>query len=414
MSEQTLQEWQGPAILMMDLDAFFASVEQLDHPEWRGKPVIVGGDPGRRGVVSTCSYEARKYGVHSAMPSATAARLCPDAIWTHGNYPRYHEMSMQVMQIMRDVSPRLQQVSIDEAFLDVSPGRYVRENPVELASHISRRVAELGITCSIGLGVSKTVAKIASDQDKPCGLTVVYPGSEVAFLAGLPVRSLSGIGPKSALRLEKFGITRLGQIAEADDDILTEIFGKNADLMRNRCLGIDDSPVQAIEDVKSVSNEMTFSSDLTDEDEICAAIEMMAAKVGRRLRRSRLAGHTVTLKLRYHDLSIRTAQRTLNDLVDNERRFAPIALSLLCQIWRPGDSVRLVGVGISGFVDETTETGVQLSLLDTQTEDNHKDDSLAQATDRVRDRFGEQSLRLGRDLRFIERNTATLAMKQDE
>ncbi|MCL2632347.1 MAG: DNA polymerase IV, partial [Coriobacteriia bacterium] len=362
MEGSSLHDWEGTAILLMDLDAFFASVEQLDHPEWRGKPVIVGGDPGRRGVVSTCSYEARAFGVRSAMPSATAARLCPDAIWTHGNYPRYIEMSAQVMQIMRDVSPHLQQVSIDEAFLDVSPGRYVRDHPVELARTIMKRVSDQGITCSIGLGNSKTIAKIASDKEKPNGLTVVYPGSEAAFLAPLSVRELSGIGAEGAARLKSFGITTLGQLASADIELLRGVFGKNAAVMRERSLGLDASPVVNDDTVKSVSNEITFSTDLLYEDDICAAIEMIAARVGRRLRHRGIAGHTVTLKLRYADLSIRTAQRTTGDLFDNEKLFAPVALSLLPQLWRPGDSVRLVGVGVSGFSESELGDAAQLSL----------------------------------------------------
>ena len=173
-----LPQWRGKAILLVDLDAFFASVEQLDHPQWRGKPVIVGGDPKKRGVVSTASYEARVYGVHSAMPSSTAQRLCPDAIWTSGRYGRYREMSNQVMTILRDETPFMQQVSVDEAFLDVTPTKHNNEHPVIIAQRIKRRVAALGITCSIGVGVSKSVAKIASDADKPAGLTGVYPGRE--------------------------------------------------------------------------------------------------------------------------------------------------------------------------------------------------------------------------------------------
>ena len=174
--------WEGRAILLVDLDAFFASVEQLDHPGWRGKPVIVGGHSDRRGVVSTASYEARKYGVHSAMPSATAAKLCPEAIWTEGHYSRYREVSNQVMSILFDETPHVQQVSIDEAFMDVTPTEVNREHPVAIAKRIQQRVSDLGVSCSIGVGTTKSVAKLASDMDKPRGLTVVYPGSELNFM----------------------------------------------------------------------------------------------------------------------------------------------------------------------------------------------------------------------------------------
>jgi len=189
--------WEGRAILHVDLDAFFAAVEQLDHPEYRGKPVIVGGDPSRRGVVSTCSYEAREYGVRSAMPSARAAQLCPHAIWAASRFGRYHEMSQAVFALLRDETPHVQPVSVDEAFLDVTQGDFSTEHPVAIARRVRARVAELGLTLSVGVATSKTVAKIASDHDKPDGLTVVCPGSEAAFLAPLPVRDMSGIGPKT-------------------------------------------------------------------------------------------------------------------------------------------------------------------------------------------------------------------------
>jgi DNA polymerase-4 len=411
-----LAEWLGPAIMLLDLDAFFASVEQLDHPEWRGKPVIVGGDPARRGVVSTCSYEARRFGVRSAMPSATAARLCPDAIWTPGNFPRYIEMSKAVMQVMRDVSPRLSQVSIDEAFLDVSPGRYVREHPVMLATQIAKRVDELGNTCSIGLGSSQTVAKVASDQMKPQGLTVVYPGGEASFLAPLPIRSLSGIGPVAEGRLAKFGVTSLGQMAQADPELLREVFGANAEAMRQRCLGIEASHIASGSQAKSVSNEMTFSTDLTEADEIKAAIEAQAAKVGRRLRSHGLRGHTVTLKLRYADLSSRTAQKSGGRPLANAMAFTPIALGLLPQLWRPGDKVRLVGVAVSGF-DAQSQSSHQPSLFEPDQpfgSTTAKQDSLAAATDRVRDRFGECAVAYGRDLRFSHRGTGTPGQRLDD
>ena len=261
--------WHGPAIGLMDLDAFFASVEQLDHPEWRGKPVIVGGSPQERGVVSTASYEARPFGVRSAMPSAQAQRLCPQAIWTHGHFDRYREVSAQVMDILASETPFVDQVSIDEAFFDITPGRFANESPIAIAARIQRRVRELGVTCSIGLGCNKTVAKIASERDKPRGLTVVPPGTERAFLAPLPVRAMSGIGSAAETALARAHIRTIGQLAQADHSILTKVFGVNAEMMRNRALGRERSevtPIDAVDDVKSVSNERTFAHDLTDRD----------------------------------------------------------------------------------------------------------------------------------------------------
>ena len=226
-SLDVLAPWHGRAILLVDLDAFFASVEQLDHPAWRGKPVVVGGDPTKHGVVSTCSYEARKFGVRSAMASSMAARLCPDAIWTEGHFSRYREMSDKIMSIIGDETPFVQQVSIDEAFADVTPNSVNVEHPVRIAQRIQSRVEELGVTCSIGVGTTKAIAKMASDMDKPRGLTVVYPGSEQSFLRPLPVRLLSGIGAASEKTLKTYGIETLGQLADADEALIAHILGKN-------------------------------------------------------------------------------------------------------------------------------------------------------------------------------------------
>ena len=406
----------------LDLDAFFASVEQLDHPEWRGRPVIVGS-PEARGVVSTASYEARAYGVHSAMPSAEARRLCPDGIWAAPRFDRYRELSGEVMDILADESPLLERMSIDEACLDISPGRYVGENPVRIAQRVQSRVADLGITCSIGLAAGKSTAKIASDLDKPRGLVVVRPGSESAFLAPMPVGRLSGIGRRSTERLEQLGIRTLGQLAAAPLDALEPIFGVNAPVMRERAAGIDDREIECNREVKSVSHERTFSSDLKTRELVEAAIDYTASLVGRRLRREGLAGHTVTLKLRYADLTRRTAQRTLDDQVDDEADFIPVLRELLAEVWRPGDAVRLVGVAVSGFEPRPTQMslfdgeGAQMALFagDGAADDDdyyfsgapsgtahgtasHR--AVVDTTDRVRDRFGEDAVSFGRQLKL--------------
>lgn len=411
-----LLPWSGRAILLVDLDAFFASVETLDHPQWRGKPVIVGGDPLKRGVVSTCSYEARRYGVHSAMASATAARLCPDAIWTQGNFKRYSEVSDAVMDILLAESPLLQQVSIDEAFLDVTPGKYSNEHPVLIANRIRDNVSGLGVTCSVGLGTSKTIAKIASDMDKPNGITVVYPGSEQSFLSPLSISRMSGIGRRSVAKLGERGIRTLGDLAHSDIDICQDIFGVNAQAMRDRALGIDPSEVSVDREVKSVSNEMTFSYDLTELEEITSAIELLCGKVGRRLRRKGLSGHTVTLKVKYPDLSIRTARRPLDESTDDEHVFAPVASSLLSELWYPGIRIRLLGVAISGF----DERALQMSLFDGPDDGDQKTEAsrtanrkLAEATDRVRERFGDGAVRYGREIRFEESGTGTAPQNKE-
>ena len=310
-SDAYLPPWEGPAILLVDLDAFFASVEQLDHPAWRGKPVIVGGDADAHGVVSTCSYEARAFGVRSAMASSLARALCPEAIWTHGHFHRYREVSAAIMAILRDETPHVQQVSIDEAFMDVTPTAVNTEHPVLVAQRIQERVTALGVTCSIGVGTSKSVAKIASDRDKPRGLTVVFPGTEAAFLEKLPVRTLSGVGAAAERTLLSHGVRTLGAMGRADGALLRKIFGKNGEMMRDRALGRDRSEVAEDDEVKSVSNEVTYAHDLETREDIMAALSTISAKVGRRLRRKGLKGRTVAVKMRYDNRTTRSAQCAL-------------------------------------------------------------------------------------------------------
>ena len=395
--------WEGPAIGLMDLDAFFASVEQLDHPAWRGKPVIVGGSPEERGVVSTASYEARPYGVHSAMPSAEAQRLCPDAIWTRGHFDRYREMSAKVMAILEDETPYVDRVSIDEAFFDITPGRYSKESPIDIARRISARVRELGITCSIGLGPNKTVAKIASERDKPAGLTVVMPGTERSFLSPLPVRAMSGIGGAAERGLAKLGIHTLGQLAEAAPALVRQVFGANAEMMIERAAGRERSRVAAIDEpdeVKSVSNERTFAHDLTERADVDAALALLGESVGRRLRRRGLAGRTVTVKIKYTYGSGRTIQRKLPHPTDDENIFVPAARELIDTIWTASTHVRLLGIGVSDFAeDDAVQTDLFCTLDERGAVASDKRD-LAVALDDIRERFGKDALSFGRARRF--------------
>lgn len=408
--------WNGPAIGLLDLDAFFASVEQLDHPDWRGRPVIVGGSPDRRGVVSTASYEARRFGVHSAMPSATAARLCPQAIWTQGNYARYREMSGRVMSVLLDETPLVEQVSIDEAFFDVTPGRFSRESPISICRRIQSRVSELGVTCSIGLGVNKTVAKIASEREKPRGLTAVLPGTERAFLAPLPTGAMSGIGPATESRLKVMGVRTLGELARFDEGELERAFGVLGPKMRLRAAGLERSAVAeatARDEAKSVSNERTFATDLTSREEIEAAIAHVASVTGRRLRKKGLKGHTVTLRLKYDATHARSAQRALVRPSDDERVFGKVAVELLDEIWTEGVTVRLVGVGLSGFGEEGPE---QMSLFDSDDAPSSGRDlsGLGRVTDALKERFGDNAVGYGRDLRFRGMTSDTAPMNKEE
>ena len=404
-SDVNKTSWEGRAVLLVDLDAFFASVEQLDHPMWRGKPVIVGGDPKKHGVVSTASYEARAFGVKSAMPSSMAHQLCPQAIWTSGHFDRYHEMSSHVMNILMDESPFMQQVSIDEAFLDVTPTLPTSEHPVSIAQRIQKRVSEFGITCSIGVGTSKTIAKIASNVNKPQGITVIYPGQEIEFLSPLPVRQMSGIGAKAQDLLSRKQIFTLGQLAEASDRTMTAIFGKNAETMRKRALGLDTSPVASTDDIKSISNEMTLAEDARSFGEIDRVMGSMAAKVGRRMRAHELKGATLTLKIRFSDRTLKTAQRKLQEPTDNERECLPILRELLQEIWSPGMPVRLIGVSLSSFEQDFFQ---QSLIVDEEAERaKEKNKKLAKTSDLLKNKFGEKAVFYGREYKVMDKSTGT-------
>ena len=411
-----LPPWEGPAILLVDLDAFFASVEQLDHPGWRGKPVIGGGDPHAHGVVSTCSYEARAFGVRSAMAASLARSLCPDAIWTHGSFHRYRQVSAAIMAILRDETPHVQQVSIDEAFMDVTPTAVNTEHPVRIARRIQERVAALGVTCSIGVGATKSVAKIASDRDKPRGLTVVYPGTERAFLGPLPARTMSGVGAAAEQALLAAGVRTLGEMGAADPALLRRVFGKNGEMMRDRALGRDCSPVEEDDTVKSVSNEVTFAEDLTERADIEAALATIAAKVGRRLRRKGLAGRTVAIKVRFADRTTHSVQRSLAAPTDDDIALIPLLHAMIDDIWLPGARVRLLGVAVSNFHADAV---VQESLFDGSAfgedraeaapliGDATKRRDLLRATDALRDRFGDDTVRFGFELRNAGNTTGS-------
>ncbi len=413
----TLQlPWEGPAIGLLDLDAFFASVEQLDHHEWRGKPLIVGGDAERRGVVSTASYEARKFGVHSAMPAARARQLCPEAIWTHGHFDRYRQLSAQVMEILVDETPLVEQVSIDEAFFDVTPGRYSKESPVDICRRIQARVAELGITCSIGLGVCKSVAKIASETEKPRGLTVVLPGAEASFLAPLPIRAMSGIGQATESKLQRLGIRTLGQLAAADASLLTRELGVAGATLQVRASAAERNPVAAWaqkDDPKSVSNERTFAEDLTDKEETLSALDAVCAMVARRLRRKGLAGTTVTVRYKQDACTARSAQAKLPEPTDDEGSLSPLARRLFCGIWSEGTPVRLIGVGVSSF-EEKTE--YQPSLFDDEREARRRETArkLHEATDALKERFGDGAVSFGRDIKLKNATTNTQGQNKED
>lgn len=384
-------QWSARAILHVDMDAFFASVEQLDHPEWRGKPVIVGGSAEGRGVVSAASYEARAFGVRSAMPSARAARLCPDAIWTPGHFGRYRELSGAVMDILTSITPALQQVSIDEAYLDVTPSEHRPADPVEIARRIQARIDALGLSCSIGVATSKTLAKIASECDKPHGITVVLPGTEAEFLAPMPVTAVSGVGAATAGHLRAAGVKTLGDLARLDEATATQLLGSWGPELVRRARGVDDRPVHTVDGVKSVSHEHTFATDVRRRNDVEGALRELIVRVAARLRRKRLAGRTLTVKLRYADFTTCTASRTLGAATDLEGDFTPVALELLRSAWTPGTGLRLIGFGVSGFAETTR----QLDLFSSEEQTRPRKKAIADSLDEIRRKFGSDSILYG-------------------
>lgn len=388
--------WCDRAILHVDIDAFFAAVEQLDDPSLVGVPVIVGGSPDGRGVVSTASYEARAFGVRSAMPSARAAALCPHAVWRRPRFERYRELSDAVFAILRDCSPLVQPVSVDEAFLDVTPGRFSREDPVAVARTIRERVSRLGLTVSVGVATSKTVAKIASDHEKPDGLTVVRPGHEAAFLAPLPIRAMSGVGPRTAERLEQLGLKTLGDIAALEEPVARQALGSGGPALVERARGHDPRPVSERAAVKSVSNERTFPADLYDSHDVTQAVDRLAEKVSGRLRAKGLTGRTVSVKVRFSDFSTRVAQTTFESPTADGTLIGSTARSLVESVLSRGVGVRLLGVGVSGF--EPRGVQLQIGEQDPCEADSPRPD-IGRSIDEVRRRFGPDAIRFGRDVR---------------
>lgn len=382
-------------IIHLDLDAFFCSVEELRRPELRGQPFAVGGRPDQRGVVASCSYAARMRGVRSAMPMARALRLCPDLIQVHGDYSAYSHASHQVMAVLRDLTPLVEQLSIDEAFMDVSD---LPDQAVEIAGRLQAQIDSLyGLPCSLGIAANKLIAKMATDYGKgrhrgstpPRAIFEVPPGGEAEFLRPLPVSALWGVGPKTAERLEELGIHTIGDLACEPEDALTRRFGRFGHDLFERSRGLDDRPVETEHATRSVSQEVTFDRDVTSGEVLRDTLRDMAEQVGYRLRQDGLCGVTVRLKLRWPDFTTPTRQLTLQQPTDQDGVIYQVAERLLETLWQPGRAVRLLGVGLSGL----TESAHQLSLWDTPTE---KERRLLEALDSLRERYGEDAVRPGR------------------
>jgi len=389
------------------MDAFFAAVELLRHPELRGRPLVVGG-AGARGVVAAASYEARRYGVHSAMPSVRARRLCPDAVFLPGDHAHYSEVSRRIMAIFRDVTPLVEPLSLDEAFLDVTGARRLHGDAPTIARALRERVrAQEGLDCTVGAARVKFLAKLASGLAKPRadrrgiepgrGVLVIEAGEELAFLHPLPVGKLWGVGPATLAKLERIGVATVGDLAALPEDLVTATLGKAVGAHLHALANArDDREVEADRGVKSVSHEETFARDLHDHGALGLELLRMADSVATRLRRNDLRGRTVSIKVRYGDFRTLTRSHTLGRATDSAREIARVARALLGDV-DPTPGVRLLGVGVAQMDDE--DTAQQLSFDDLAGPDDAAEDASARGWDRaeaavdaIRERFGDAAV----------------------
>jgi DNA polymerase-4 len=378
-------------VLHCDLDAFFVAAEQARDPALRDKPVIVGGDPGGRGVVATASYEARAFGVYSGMPLRTAQRLAPGAIFLKGDYKEYARVSGMFHAILADYTPLVESGGLDEAYLDITGCEGLIGDSMTAAASIRARVrTETGLAVSVGMATSKLVAKVASDKAKPDGMLEVLPGEEAAFLAPMPLRALPLLGQSAEKRLHQIGITTLGQLAAMPASALESLFGRHGAVLGQRARGIDASPVHGGDPQKSISREGTFSADVSRPAELRAVLRGFSESVGSQLRAQGRRARTVSLKLRLDDFSTISRSLTLRRPVNsNEAIFA--AANQLLEAARAADNrpVRLIGVGLSSLV----AADVQLALQPSRDE---RLESLSRTFDRVRQKYGRRSLQTGR------------------
>jgi DNA polymerase-4 len=374
------------------MDAFFAAVEVLDNPALKGTPVIVGGDR-RRGVVSAASYEARTFGVHSAMPLFRARRLCPDGVFLPVRMERYAEVSRVVMRCLEEFSPLVEQVSVDEAFVDLTGTEQLLGPPERAARAMKTRIREAtSLTCSVGVSVSKMLAKVASEMNKPDGLTIIPPSEVEAFLKSLPVGKVSGVGKKSEAELAKIGIERVGDIAKFAPDWLEERFGKYGAWLVDVASGAEGSPVEPCSDPRSVSAEETLAEDTDDRGILKKILLEQSDGLGRRLREDGFQARTVTLKLKHSDFKLITRSETLREPTQLGETIYREAVKLL-DAYAPRSKVRLVGVGVSNL--EPAEAAAQMSLFDDSKSALAKWEKVEKAADEIAKRFGDRAVKRG-------------------
>jgi DNA polymerase IV len=392
-------------IFHVDMDAFFVSVEELYDPSLKGKAVVVGGQRDERGVVSAASYEARKFGVHSAMPLRTAAKMCPHAIFVDGHPERYRECSEQVYKVLGTFSPQVEMASIDEAYLDMTGTERLHGLPLRSAHTLHQRMKqETRLNCSVGIGTSRLIAKVSSAQAKPNGVLWIVPGEEAKFLAPLDVGAIPGVGKVMEKHLHELGIRKVGDLAKLEVGELEKRFGKWGLALAGKSRGEDaggwfDSEVGADIAAKSISHEHTYNEDTADVPQLEATLMRLSEMVGRRLREANFHARTIQLKLRYKNFTTITRAHTLPNPTQLDTEIFEQIRTLFRKNWQKGVPIRLLGVQASSF----TETAAQIDLLEGTRQQRWKD-ALA-AADRLRDKFGESSVGLASGLRgsFRER-----------
>ena len=385
-------------ILHIDLDAFFCAVEELKNPSLTGKPFAVGGSPDKRGVVASCSYPARRFGVHSAMPMAKAVQICPDLIIVRGHYQDYREASYKVMAIIKQLTPKIEQISIDEAFLDISQ---LPERSKTIAADLQSQIrSRLGLPCSIGIAVNMLLAKMATNYGKyqardsdlpPNAIYIVPNGKEREFLAPLPVHDLWGVGPKTAARLAEMQIKTIGELARVPQNKLIEQFGKLGYALSLRAQGLDERSITTKHTAKSISQERTFAKDIQDKDLLLDTIKKLSNHVSRRLIKKHVQASTIKIKLRWPDFTTITRQTTLSQPTNEGETIFAVAKTLFSKEWKLGQAVRLLGVGVTGLAPE------QLYLWDYQynKSDLESEKKLKSAIIQLREKFGEDARQWG-------------------
>lgn len=385
-------------IIHIDLDAFFCAVEELRHPELRGKPFAVGGSAESRGVIASCSYAARAFGISSAMPTSLALRRCPQLILLHGDRSAYSAASRKVISILEQVTPHIEQISIDEAFLDVSD---LPQSGLDIARNLQQAVhRETQLPCSLGVASNKLVAKIATNTAKashrgntpPNAILEVPAGQEAKFLSPLPVRALWGVGPKTAARLSELGIQTIGDLARMPEKNLIQLFGKYGHDVWKHANGQDESPVEPEHEIKSISSETTFERDISDPAIIRKTMRELTEQVGERLRKTGIAASVVRIKVRWPDFSSQTRQKSIQQATSEDSVIELAAWELLDRLWDKTRPIRLIGVGVSGFIQGAR----QLSLWETPSEKERK---LLDAVDDLKNRFGKKVIQKGNTLK---------------